>query len=314
MNKAKSTQDTGDKDKEPNEGKTQIEMCKKCSGLIDEEETTKAIMCDGTCKSWYHAECVELTEGEYQILSNTNSNINWYCTGCSDKVEEMITGTGHQEIITDETLEWRNKTEGTISQLRIEVDDLTEQRITKIEEWITNMEGNEIKAMKKRLAEIEKELKGSRDAPKKCTAEDVKGIVSKATQGIIDKVEGLDTTELAALPDIKNMDDRMKKLEKDLLDKKSIKVLEEQMAKIEQKNEQKCSSEEVHGIITHELKKGQQTVQSTVRKAVVEEVSRARERNIVIYRAEEGKSHLKDENIQHDKELIGKLMKQWGVR
>jgi len=49
-------------------------------------------------------------------------------------------------------------------------------------------------------------------------------------------------------------------------------------------------------------------LQSTVRKTIAEEVSKARENNIIIYRAVEGTSNLKADNINHDKATVRKLI------
>ncbi len=70
----------------------------------------------------------------------------------------------------------------------------------------------------------------------------------------------------------------------------------------------KCNSEEVNGIMKAGLNKENREMQSTVRKTVAEEVSKAREKNIIIYRAEEGTSNLKEENIKHDKAIVRKLI------
>ena len=74
--------------------------------------------------------------------------------------------------------------------------------------------------------------------------------------------------------------------------------------------ETKCNAGDVNGIMKDEINKENREMQSTVRKTIAEEVSKAREKTIIIYRAVEGTSNLKADNIKHDKEIVRKLIEQ----
>ena len=84
--------------------------------------------------------------------------------------------------------------------------------------------------------------------------------------------------------------------------------MEERLKNVEKGVKEKVTSEEVNGILKHQLQQEEGRVKTTVRKTVVEEVSKSREKNIIIYRAKEGDSNLKDANIAHDKGIIQELM------
>ena len=84
------------------------------------------------------------------------------------------------------------------------------------------------------------------------------------------------------------------------------------MQKIEKDIKSKVTSVEVKKMLEDELQKEEKKVKSTVRRTVVEEASKSREKNIIIYRAKEGSSHLKAENITHDKNLLEKLIQKCG--
>ena len=46
----------------------------------DVKDGTKAIQCDSDCMLWFHAQCVHLTDDEYEALAELDSV--WECTSC----------------------------------------------------------------------------------------------------------------------------------------------------------------------------------------------------------------------------------------
>ena len=134
-------------------------------------------------------------------------------------------------------------------------------------------------------------------------------------------IDGLKTK----LENIQEMENRIKTLEnfdiKSIKDKvegvaaeditgttEKIRQMEEKIEANKKLVDTKCNAGEVNGIMQDELSKENREMQSTVRKTVAEEVSKAREKNIIIYRAVEGTSNLKADNIKHDKEIVRKLI------
>jgi len=129
----------------------------------------------------------------------------------------------------------------------------------------------------------------------------------------------------AKLDNMQDMENRIKTLEnfniKSIKDKveevaaedftgttEKIKKMEEKIEANKKLAETKCNAGDVNGIMKDELNKENREMQSTVRKTIAEEVSKAREKNIIIYRAVEGTSNLKADNIKHDKEIVRKLI------
>ena len=85
--------------------------------------------------------------------------------------------------------------------------------------------------------------------------------------------------------------------------------IKERLRKVEEDTKTKCNAEQVNGIMKHEMTKETDKLKSTLRKTVVEEASKSREKNVIIFRAQESNSNLKDEISKHDKELAEKLIR-----
>ena len=59
----------------PNE----VLTCPICTIDVTNDSSEKALMCDH-CQTWYHSECLFITDDEYSDLSNSSEN--WYCDRC----------------------------------------------------------------------------------------------------------------------------------------------------------------------------------------------------------------------------------------
>ena len=88
----------------------------------------------------------------------------------------------------------------------------------------------------------------------------------------------------------------------------TIEGLKASISKLETDNQTKCTPAEVNGMIKHSMKEDQRQIASTVRKTVAVEMARPRDKNMIIYRAPESPSILKDDNIKHDKGILRKLL------
>ena len=52
--------------------------CGKCGNEVRDDD--RAIFCEGECRSWYHARCVDISNDEYDSL--TESEGKWECSEC----------------------------------------------------------------------------------------------------------------------------------------------------------------------------------------------------------------------------------------
>ena len=128
----------------------------------------------------------------------------------------------------------------------------------------------------------------------------------------IERIRDTSSDDLETKYGIKDIKERLVKLERNKRTEeqkdKEWPKLEERLKNIEKGVKEKVTSEEVNGILKHQLQQEEGRVKTTVRKTVDEEVSKSREKNIIIYRAKEEDSNLKDANIAHDKGIIRELM------
>lgn len=59
----------------------------KCSKKI--KPSNKAVQCE-ICEIWWHMECTDLEESEYDVLSKGSSCIHWFCEGCNRGSRKML--------------------------------------------------------------------------------------------------------------------------------------------------------------------------------------------------------------------------------
>ena len=64
------------------------EECEKCSSSVEMDQ--KGIECE-ICKHWFHADCVDIEDNEYEVLtSHKKGSIHWYCDECNVKSVELF--------------------------------------------------------------------------------------------------------------------------------------------------------------------------------------------------------------------------------
>ncbi len=213
---------------------TEIYHCGRCSEEIESDDN--AIYCEGDCGHWYHPDCENLSQEDYDMLTITESCTKWFCGPCDNKFQ-------WNQRESKETREWKE-------QINTKIDGILEE--------LRRIREDEIVALHDKCKDIiEKQIK------------DLTTTITGIEEGVRDT-------------------------------KKKV-----------------CTSEQVDGIVRYAMEKDKKDTQSSVRgmvaKKVVEEVSKAREKNIIIYRAEEGRKILKEENIQHDKQILDDLMSECKV-
>ena len=62
--------------------------CRACGEKVTAEQ--KGIECE-ICKSWFHAQCEDLEDEEYEVLSrHKRASIHWYCSLCNEGSAELV--------------------------------------------------------------------------------------------------------------------------------------------------------------------------------------------------------------------------------
>ncbi|KAG8331565.1 hypothetical protein J6590_038373 [Homalodisca vitripennis] len=54
--------------------------CAACKSKV--YKNSKAVCCNGTCKSWFHMRCVSISDEEYQEYLDIGNNGSWLCLNC----------------------------------------------------------------------------------------------------------------------------------------------------------------------------------------------------------------------------------------
>ena len=134
---------------------------------------------------------------------------------------------------------------------------------------------------------------------------------NKQLEQDIKRIEGLmETLRTQATNDRNTITDRMDRNET-------------QIEEIRKKNDKKCDSEQVHGIISYEMRKeNNQTATSTLRTNAADNnrelgqrtVNKGRERNIIMFRAEENHEDTSEERLTKDKDLVKEVFRTCNIR
>ncbi|KAG8245427.1 hypothetical protein J6590_106488 [Homalodisca vitripennis] len=89
--------------------------CAACKSKV--YKNSKAVCCNGTCKSWFHIRCVSISDEEYQEYLDIGNNGSWLCVNCrlpaakcmersrklKDDSEEVCSGCyPHMKTLIDE--------------------------------------------------------------------------------------------------------------------------------------------------------------------------------------------------------------------
>lgn len=68
-------------------GDTDVSYCGSCKKLV--KDNCEALQCDGLCDLWFHANCVNISSSEFEIISNLEDKIKWICNKCTLRLEKM---------------------------------------------------------------------------------------------------------------------------------------------------------------------------------------------------------------------------------
>lgn len=66
---------------------SEITLCEKCD--IDVENADPGLFCDGYCRKWFHAGCVDIEDEFYQKIFDLGDKVLWMCQECSDRRSQM---------------------------------------------------------------------------------------------------------------------------------------------------------------------------------------------------------------------------------
>lgn len=100
--------------------------CKKCSVCIDSHVDLYTV-CEGDCAGFFHADCVDLKEGDFDILSRSQ-NILWICDVCMSAFRRLRDGISsnknstladdtERKTIEDDVNELKNAVKGILNTL-----------------------------------------------------------------------------------------------------------------------------------------------------------------------------------------------------
>lgn len=117
------------------------EECEICNSCVDIDQ--KGIECE-ICKHWFHANCVDIEDNEYEVLTNhKKGSIHWYCEKCNVKSVELFTVVFNiQEKMQKSEMElekMKNETNAKFQKIETEYDAMRQDLRTlnkKIEEGV----------------------------------------------------------------------------------------------------------------------------------------------------------------------------------
>lgn len=64
------------------------QLCPCCDLIVDDSDN--ALECEGFCKKWHHAACVDISKDNYDSISSLGTKVKWFCDPCTLKIDKMI--------------------------------------------------------------------------------------------------------------------------------------------------------------------------------------------------------------------------------
>ncbi|KAG8250090.1 hypothetical protein J6590_005483 [Homalodisca vitripennis] len=62
--------------------------CPCCNKLVNDSDN--ALECEGFCKNWYHGECVNISDEEYEQINKICDKVKWYCVPCEQRIDRVV--------------------------------------------------------------------------------------------------------------------------------------------------------------------------------------------------------------------------------
>lgn len=71
----------------PGKVENEITLCEKCKNNVSDSE--KGLFCDGFCRSWFHAGCVDINHKKYRKICHLRDKVLWLCKTCTSRMDNM---------------------------------------------------------------------------------------------------------------------------------------------------------------------------------------------------------------------------------
>ena len=118
----------------PGDASKNKDHCGSCNNLV--AETDRGIECE-FCKFWFHSSCQGVPKRLYDVISEGNPNLHWYCRTCNDVADDMLgvlkSVKVKQEKIETDMHEMREEMRGNRQECVRNWENVTE-KIGKIKE------------------------------------------------------------------------------------------------------------------------------------------------------------------------------------
>lgn len=62
-------------------------LCEKCEIIVNNDEN--GLLCDGFCRSWFHAKCVGIDDKNNRKISDLGDKVWWLCGACVRRIENI---------------------------------------------------------------------------------------------------------------------------------------------------------------------------------------------------------------------------------
>ena len=96
---------TGPSQSARNELFNQNYLCPACNNTVEDDESILAtIGCDGTCRRFYHKQCANLSDEQFNYF-NIHTNEEWICAACNHDMQQDIGATTQHAQETVNTIE-----------------------------------------------------------------------------------------------------------------------------------------------------------------------------------------------------------------
>lgn len=174
--------------------------CEVCETTVEVDH--KGIECE-ICKHWFHANCVDIEDNEYEVLTtHQKGTIHWYCDDCNVKSVEMarLVFNIQERLLKSEkeTENLRNDTKAKFEKIEADYDTMKADIRTlnqKIDEGLKRCFEDSDKLVKSTQKETIDEIKEEiKEVKSSSLAEIMKQELEKSLDGMANEIETVKST------------------------------------------------------------------------------------------------------------------------
>ncbi|CAB0015187.1 unnamed protein product, partial [Nesidiocoris tenuis] len=99
--------------------KKKIDVCPNCKENITNGD--KAVLCDGKCRSWFHINCVGISEKRYQALLDDDT---WLCRNCGPTPPAPLDSSEFSKFVIDDQNPAFKRIGDTLNQITCSLSEL----------------------------------------------------------------------------------------------------------------------------------------------------------------------------------------------